>query len=102
MTNREFYQSISICPVCHKEKLYGDEKECLECRATKYVQLRDWRRKHPNSYAEQRKEKYFARVNNHLCIQCGISLPETETRVMCCKCRIKHNLNQQRRRAING
>lgn len=102
MTDREFYQSIKVCPVCHKEKLYGEEKECINCRTNKYISLRDWRIKHPNSYAEKRKQKYMDRVSKHLCIQCGSILPQNDKRVMCSKCRLKHNLNQQKRRTING
>lgn len=31
--NREFYKSIGICPYCGKNKLWGDEKRCIECHS---------------------------------------------------------------------
>lgn len=32
----KFYQNIGICPICHKEKILGDEKICLLCSAERY------------------------------------------------------------------
>ena len=33
--NRKFYLSIGVCPICRKNPLYGDERSCPECRASR-------------------------------------------------------------------
>ena len=34
--NRAFYRENGICPVCGKEKLFGEEKQCILCRQKAY------------------------------------------------------------------
>lgn len=76
MTDREFYQSIKICPNCHKEKLYGQEKECLMCRAYKYTNLIRFRESHPNYSKEKMKTRYYLRISLHRCTQCNKQLED--------------------------
>lgn len=33
---RAFLKNLGLCPRCGKNQLFGDEKECLECRAMMY------------------------------------------------------------------
>ena len=34
--SRNFYKKIGICPQCRKEKLFGDEQQCISCRQKRY------------------------------------------------------------------
>ena len=98
MTDREFLQSLSLCPVCGKEKLMGDEKECLMCRAYKYGKLYRFRLEHPNYAKEHRMNTYYKHVENHECTNCGVKLEDDYKYKMCEKClrRARNNLRRSR------
>ena len=49
---KKFCKENGICPVCHKEKLYGDEKQCILCREY------HWEYGIKNPPTDQQKEKY--------------------------------------------
>ena len=106
MTNRQFYQSLGICPECRKEKLFGDEKECLECRVKKYISVRKYRKEHPRYDADKRLILYRQRSNDHQCTYCGLPLDDDYQFKMCTKCRRKSNMQLQayrkRKRLENG
>lgn len=77
--NYRYYQSIHVCPRCHKNKLYGDEKKCPECRA-KEAESAARRRRARNSedraaYLERRKvhnKRYREALKEKgLCVSCG-------------------------------
>lgn len=102
MTSRAFYQSISICPVCRKEKLFGDEKECLLCRAKKYDYLIKFRADNPTYAKDHRKQTYYRRVENHECTYCGAKLEDGYEYRMCEKCLRKQRNNLRRSRESRG
>lgn len=72
---RKYYLSIGICPVCRKEKLYGDEKQCLSCS----LKAKEYRENHtyPNQkqYVENHKiysrNLYKYRSEKGICTRCG-------------------------------
>lgn len=73
---RQWYQSNGICPVCKKEKLFGDEKECPVCAAKKYEITMRSRKKHGtehynSNHAEWQKKKYHERIKLGICARCG-------------------------------
>ena len=100
--DRRFYQQMGVCPVCRKESLFGDEKECLECRATKYIESRKFRIKHPNYHSEWRRNLYKKRSENHQCTYCGIDLDDDYKFKMCPKCLNKNKLLLRKSRARRG
>lgn len=99
--DRRFYQKMGVCPVCRKESLFGDEKECPECRVIKYIESKKFRAKHPDYHAKRRMNLYKNRVANHECTYCGKPLDDDYKFRMCVKCRIKQNnylrLSRERR-----
>lgn len=73
---REFYKQYGLCPRCGKNKLIGDEKNCLECSANGYEQtMRNRREKGVEHYnklhAEWERKERVKREENHLCVRCG-------------------------------
>lgn len=73
--NREFFRKNGLCPVCGKEKLIGDEKQCIICREKYFM-----RRKKPteeqiakrNAYfREHGKKIYRERAEAGICTKCG-------------------------------
>ena len=76
MTDRQFYKSIGICPVCKKNKLWGTEKECPECTAKGYEYAMKSRarvgREHYNkTHAEWAKLEHHKRIEQGMCTRCG-------------------------------
>lgn len=74
-----FYRSLGICPNCHKERIYGDEYFCFECREKKRKQYeKDYARMKKNP-SPKRKEKQKVYRKNHyekckqngICPRCG-------------------------------
>lgn len=101
---QNYYRSIGRCPRCHgKNKLYGNEKNCPECRAKVWAYGIKYRKEHPE-FVERKKEndrlrrKY--RIENHLCTECAVPLVDTRYKT-CEKCRRKNKLRMRRSRA-NG
>lgn len=76
---RQFLREIGICPICHKNALIGDERNCLECRA--YYAAR--REKNKITLTEERlqhnrdnsKKLYRNRIDNNKCTRCGKRSP---------------------------
>lgn len=61
---KKFCKENGICPVCHKEKLYGDEKQCILCREY------NWEYGIKNPPTDQQKEKYrnrFRETQKNIC-----------------------------------
>ena len=83
---RKWYQQNGICPRCGKEKLHGDEKNCLECAAKSYVRIvpnrdrdhynethREWsRRTHHEFVAKGICTRCWKRKSDHGFKTCGI------------------------------
>ena len=77
---RQWYLALGFCPSCHKERVYGSEKQCPECRAKRIVsnQLatqkaivlgKEWAKPEYNN-ANNRK-RYAERKEQGICIKCG-------------------------------
>ena len=77
MTHEEriFYTELGICPICHKNRLFGDEKSCLECRAdrtNKKAFSRSTNRQLYNAYMKALKKRlYDERKTKYICVECG-------------------------------
>lgn len=72
--DRVWYIENGICPVCRKQKLFGDERSCLECSAKNYAfQQRydkETLRKREKKYAGRRKEIREEYFKNGICFHC--------------------------------
>lgn len=70
--NRHYYKRIGRCPYCGREKLYGEEKSCPECRAksSAYSMRRD-RIKYNKNHADWSRKTYEERKQQGICIRCG-------------------------------
>lgn len=73
---REFYKQYGLCPRCGKNKLFGDEKVCLECSAKGYAySMKNRRKKGKENYnkyqAELSRKTYKMRNENGICTRCG-------------------------------
>ena len=98
---RRYYASIGKCPYCHgRNKLFGDEKMCPECRAKSWEYSNYYKQNHPEFAEKTRqsaRDKRISRAENNLCITCG--QPLTDTRYKSCeKCRFKNMLRMRRKR----
>lgn len=102
--NYHWYQSIGICPVCKKEKLYGTEKTCPECKAKAafYAALR-WEKMTESEREAQRKRKnekdkikYHICKNSNICVKCKKRKNERNC-TMCSICRVRERENDRKR-----
>lgn len=93
---RRFFLEIGFCPVCHKERIYGDEKECPECRARRIINNRlcferakadgrDWAVNATKYGTERAKARYARLKEQRLCVRCG-KRNALYNRTMCQKC----------------
>lgn len=101
--DREFYKDLGICPVCRKNRLFGDEKSCLECKAneTNYKALkREDNRIEYNLYMKSyNKRIYEERKKIGVCTTCGKRKSEKGF-ATCDTCRMKR-LNKRRIKNYN-
>lgn len=76
--NRKALKGMGYCPRCGKNKLYGDEKECIECAAKMYEYNQSHKSEKSKDYIKIRKYK-------GVCIKCGSRKPEDgKTRCVIC------------------
>ncbi len=76
---RDWYKSHGICPYCMKERLFGDEGRCPECRAKIAEGQSKWRKNRTDSeMAEyrakgnaQKRKKENERKAEGMCTRCG-------------------------------
>ena len=95
--SKNFARSIGVCPRCMKNKLFGDEKNCLECRVKNQEMRRKQREDNPVKEAEyehnakiNRRKRYQQRKQHHLCVTCGKPLRQDDTaHSNCDSCRRK-------------
>ena len=105
--NKEYCEKHKICPICHKNKILGDEKRCPECRANKYnsyslrISMDPEYHKHRLEISKKSDEKRIAyRKANNLCSRCGKELTEADKGfVNCKKCRVRNMLRGRKYRA---
>ncbi len=91
---RIFYLRMGFCPVCHKHRIYGEEKECSECRARSlannrlsmaraWAEGKEWA--DPRLSVTRAGKRYRRLKSEGLCPKCGKRPPETG-RAMCRIC----------------
>jgi len=73
--NKEFYRTNGICPVCGKEKLFGDEKQCIDCREKnrqrKTTLSEEQKLKYSKKFRNQQNNLYEERTKKGICTRCG-------------------------------
>ena len=68
--SRAFFKSISMCPRCGKNKLFGDEKECPECLAMMYEINRKSKERRNTTSSDYFKKYYQQSKESGLCCDC--------------------------------
>ena len=95
--NRRYYKRIGYCPRCNgKNKLFGDEKSCPECRAReteRTLKARDAKR-YNKYHAKWSKNTYYSRKEKGLCTRCG-KYPAKKGQLRCEYCIIKDSATRQ-------
>lgn len=69
---RKWYQDNGICPRCRTNKLYGNEKNCLDCSTTAYIvemNNRD-KEKYNKNHAEWSKRTHQEMIAKGICTRC--------------------------------
>lgn len=103
--NRKFYEEHKICKKCGKNRVYGTDKWCFECRAQyaeynyKFMNAlpKEKRNEYRRKNAKQIKKRYYELKKQGLCVFCGKRKPETG-KVGCEMCNEKRRvLNRLRR-----
>lgn len=81
------YQSLGICPVCHKRELFLNEKNCYICstREKKF----DYS-KNAEKDKLMKKKKYYECKENGICVICK-ERKSSEGKTTCSICRAKRN-----------
>lgn len=102
---RRFLTSIGMCPRCGKNKLFGDEKNCPECRAkANTYDSKRWVEQHDKRLADKKrsfKKLYDERKAKGICVKCATRKAD-EGHVTCVWCRKKENLKTVERRRKGG
>lgn len=93
--NKHYYKRIGICPYCRRNKLFGEEKSCPECRAkaTELSSKRDKIRYNKN-HADWSRKVYQERKLKGICVRCG-KRKANKGYVRCEYCRIKDEAARQ-------
>lgn len=74
---KEWYRENGICPDCRQEKLYGQEKICILCKAKlyeakqKHKPTEEQQMKYRNNFKEQQRNLYKLRTEQGVCTRCG-------------------------------
>lgn len=70
--NRRYYQSLGFCPRCKIEKLYGDEKMCINCsRYMQEINLKNRDRLEYNKqHAEWSRRTHKQMLEKGICYRC--------------------------------
>lgn len=100
MTDYQFYKRMGICPQCTKNKLFGTESRCPECRAyvaERVTRLREKNRENARKYQRDYMQKIGnERRENGQCYVCGKQLTDLKYKA-CAMCRAKKNTWQKQR-----
>lgn len=92
---KRFALSIGICPKCKKNKLFGDERSCPECKAVDAScksKAREEHREEFNEYMRNyHKIQYQKRKEQGVCTRCGKRNAVNGTRCEYCKGKAKQN-----------
>ena len=96
--NYGFYISIGICPRCHKEKLYGDERACLLCNAERYGRQLNRDKEHCKEIRRKSGRKIYAESSaKGICVRCN-KRKAVEGQKRCRLCIEKTNAYRRSRR----
>ena len=99
MTDYQFYKRMGICPTCRKNKLYGEEGHCLECKIWFAEHSAKRREENKEQMNEQRKKSDRAlrktRKELGLCIRCGVDLKGWLYQ-KCVRCREKDKIYRRK------
>lgn len=86
--SRMFCKQNGICPVCGKERLFGDEKQCISCRQKNYEKRKpltgEQKERYGKRFRKQQKSLYRERAEKGICTRCGKRKADTGKK----KCRI--------------
>ena len=86
--SRIFYKQNGICPVCGKERLFGDENQCISCRQKAYERRKpltdEQKERYGKCFREQQNSLYKERAESGICTRCGKYKAENGKK----KCRI--------------
>lgn len=100
--NRIFYRKYGLCTTCGREKVFGDERQCISCRQKAYEKrkvLSEERREEINSYSRRyQKRQYQEGKEQGICTRCG-KLKAVPGKVKCGVCQEKENEIRRRKRA---
>ena len=73
--NRQFYRENGICPACGKERLFGQERQCIECREKMNERRKpltgEQKIRYGNHFKEQQRQLYKERAEQGICTKCG-------------------------------
>lgn len=87
-----FLKNIGICPSCGKNRLCGEEKQCVECRAKGAERSARIRAERGEEYLKEHRQYgrmlYDRRIKNGVCPRCG-KVPDDPRYKMCSACRVK-------------
>ena len=96
------YKENGICPICRKNNLFGDEKECIECSAKRYAKRMTRYNLNPEKFKEkdriEQKKIREKRAANGLCVYCG-KVKSDKNFKTCAKCRNKQKIKKRIRDA---
>lgn len=95
----KYYQDMGICPRCRKNKIYGDEKVCLDCSVEKSLWNQKKRKKDIDykNHQEWSKNAYKTDKEKGVCPRCRKRKP-TDGYVVCKFCREKMRRSREKNR----
>ena len=96
--DRKYYRDNKICPNCTLNKLLGDEKNCLECRAKNAEKKAKYRRENKEEYNQYQrdygKRRYKQLQEAGICTRCQKRSSDNGMST-CSICRAKINAYRQ-------
>ena len=84
--SKEAYIAAGICPLCHKNEIFNEERSCPECRAKRAIAGQ----KRQQQKIDRNREVYNERIEKGLCPRCG-KPKEDDGRSWCADCRAKRS-----------
>lgn len=103
-SDRQFCKEMRICPRCRKNKLEGNEKTCIECKATQAEYA--WKVKHDPQKHQEYKDRFNRWQKDHyaklkeqgICTKCSKRKVE-EGYSTCDWCRAKNRIKSAEKKA---
>ena len=102
--NAVFFKAHNLCPRCGQNRLFGNEKNCPECRAKIWAYGINYKENHPEYVQKKKqkdKERRQFRIDNNLCVCCGDPLDDRKYK-NCSKCRQLNKLRMRKTRCASG